>query len=46
MLIVYNISMLVDTRVEEKETLNKGFNPNVQNNQVPATASGASKFGF
>jgi hypothetical protein len=38
--------MLIDTRTEEKETLDKGFNPNVQNNQIPATASGLAKFGF
>jgi LemA protein len=38
--------VLIDTRIKEAETLKDGFNPNVQNNQIPATATGIQKFLF
>lgn len=35
--------MLIDSRVKETETSKAGFNPNVQNNQIPAVATGGQK---
>jgi hypothetical protein len=38
--------MLIDSRKQEKDTNEEGFNPNVQNKIIPAKSSVGGKIGF